>query len=120
MCRYVSKEVLREDLRHLDKADMFALGASLYELASDKRLPKGALCSHSGVEMPADVQPATGHISHCNVHASSGGIGKLDVNTGVDIAGPRRQGIPRSAGGQTVPASSLGALPEHAQGAGAP
>jgi hypothetical protein len=40
--RYVSKEVLREDLRHLDKADMFALGASLYELASDKRLPKGA------------------------------------------------------------------------------
>lgn len=45
MRRYVAKEVLRDDHRNLIKADMFALGASLYELATDKRLAKGALCN---------------------------------------------------------------------------
>jgi hypothetical protein len=44
MRRYVAKEVLRDDHRNLIKADMFALGASLYELATDKRLAKGAPC----------------------------------------------------------------------------
>ena len=45
MRRYVAKEVLRDDHRNLIKADMFALGASLYELATDKRLAKGAPCN---------------------------------------------------------------------------
>ena len=39
--RYVAREVLNDDLRHLDKADIFALGASLYELACNSRLPDG-------------------------------------------------------------------------------
>jgi hypothetical protein len=43
--RYVAKEVLRDDHRNLIKADMFALGASLYELATDKRLAKGMPCN---------------------------------------------------------------------------
>lgn len=45
MRRYVAKEVLRDDHRNLIKADMFALGASLYELATDKRLAKGKPCT---------------------------------------------------------------------------
>ena len=40
--RYVAREVLNDDLRHLDKADVFALGATLYELACNSRLPDGA------------------------------------------------------------------------------
>lgn len=37
----MAREVLNDDLRHLDKADIFALGASLYELACNSRLPEG-------------------------------------------------------------------------------
>lgn len=59
--RYVAKEVLQyEDTRNLDKADMFALGASLYELASDKRLSKGA---------PSAVAPGKAMVS-CRVRSS--------------------------------------------------
>ena len=41
-CRYVAREVLNDDRRSLAKADVFALGASLYELACNTRLPEGA------------------------------------------------------------------------------
>ena len=40
-CRYVAREVLNDDRRSLAKADVFALGASLYELACNTRLPEG-------------------------------------------------------------------------------
>lgn len=40
--RYLAHEILDGDTRQLDKGDMFALGASLYELASGCQLPKGA------------------------------------------------------------------------------
>jgi hypothetical protein len=39
--RYLSYEVLNNDHSNLDKADMFALGITLYELASRQRLPTG-------------------------------------------------------------------------------
>ena len=39
--RYVPLEVLNEDYSRLGKADMFALGASLYELATGSPLPTG-------------------------------------------------------------------------------
>lgn len=39
--RYVAREVVADDYRNLDKADMFSLGASMYELAKGEPLPTG-------------------------------------------------------------------------------
>ncbi|BDA40733.1 Wee1-like protein kinase [Coccomyxa sp. Obi] len=39
--RYIPLEVLNDDFGALDRADMFMLGASLYELATGTQLPKG-------------------------------------------------------------------------------
>ena len=36
--RYVPRELLNQDYRHLDRADMFALGAVAYELARGRAL----------------------------------------------------------------------------------
>jgi hypothetical protein len=44
-CRYIPQEVLNDDFRALDRADMFMLGASLYELATGTHLPSGRLPS---------------------------------------------------------------------------
>lgn len=42
MCgRYIPQEVLNDDFSALDKADMFMLGATLYELATGTHLPTG-------------------------------------------------------------------------------
>jgi len=38
--RYISKEVLKEDYNDLPKSDIFSLGASVYELARGKALPR--------------------------------------------------------------------------------
>ena len=40
-CRYLPPELLRGELGQLHKADMFALGASLLELATRTELPTG-------------------------------------------------------------------------------
>lgn len=40
-CRYLPPELLRGELGQLHKADMFALGASLLELATRTELPAG-------------------------------------------------------------------------------
>jgi hypothetical protein len=40
-CRYLPLELLNADFRWLDKADMFALGATLFELSSRSELPTG-------------------------------------------------------------------------------
>ncbi len=40
-CRYLPLELLNSVYRWLDKADMFALGATLFELASRNELPSG-------------------------------------------------------------------------------
>ena len=39
--RYIAQEVLNDDYGALEKADVFALGASLYELAMGNALPTG-------------------------------------------------------------------------------
>lgn len=39
--RYLPRELLNDDLSHLDKADMFSLGCTLYELATKCQLPSG-------------------------------------------------------------------------------
>ena len=52
--RYLSRELLNEDQRALDKGDMFALGMTLYQLATGFALPKhgdGAPCSPVGSSM---------------------------------------------------------------------
>ena len=51
--RYIPQEVLNDDFRALDRADMFMLGASLYELATGTHLPSGAPFS-SSPKGPAD------------------------------------------------------------------
>ncbi len=45
--RYLPHEVLNDDLSALDKADMFALGATLLELATNSPLPSGAGQGHA-------------------------------------------------------------------------
>ncbi len=44
--RYIPLEVLNDDFGALDRADMFMLGASLYELAIGIQLPTGTQLKH--------------------------------------------------------------------------
>lgn len=44
--RYLPRELLNDDLSHLDKADMFALGCTLYELGTNCQLPSGEDLKH--------------------------------------------------------------------------
>lgn len=39
--RYIPAEVLKGDVTDLQKSDMFMLGITLYELATNKELPTG-------------------------------------------------------------------------------
>ena len=41
VCRYIPAEVLKGDLTDLQKADVFMLGITLYELATNAELPTG-------------------------------------------------------------------------------
>lgn len=52
-CRYLPAEILHEDFKHLQKADIFSLGITLYEAAGGGPLPK------NGVEWH---QLRTGHV----------------------------------------------------------
>ena len=52
-CRYIPAEVLKGDVSDLQKADIFMLGITLYELATNLELPTGkhqqfiaSTCSH--------------------------------------------------------------------------
>ena len=56
MCRYIPQEILNDDFSALDKANVFMLGASLYELASGAQLPTGAWQRFP----PADLLPPSG------------------------------------------------------------
>lgn len=40
-CRYIPAEVLKGDVSDLQKADIFMLGITLYELATNLELPTG-------------------------------------------------------------------------------
>ena len=42
-CRYIPAEVLKGDVSDLQKADIFMLGITLYELATNLELPTGKL-----------------------------------------------------------------------------
>ncbi|CAK0734469.1 hypothetical protein CVIRNUC_000435 [Coccomyxa viridis] len=44
--RYIPQEILNDDFSALDKANVFMLGASLYELASGAQLPTGGSLYH--------------------------------------------------------------------------
>lgn len=44
--RYCPQELLNNNYHHLEKADVFALGATLYELASGSPLPSGGTTYH--------------------------------------------------------------------------
>jgi len=53
-CRYIPAEILKGDVSDLQKADIFMLGITLYELATNLELPTGkhqqittSKCSHS-------------------------------------------------------------------------
>ena len=46
-CRYIPQEILNDDFSALDKANIFMLGASLYELATGTQLPTGVPRKHA-------------------------------------------------------------------------
>ncbi|XP_039254868.2 wee1-like protein kinase 1-A [Styela clava] len=45
-CRYLANEVLQEEYSHLQKADVFALGVAVHELASGRTPPKNGSSWH--------------------------------------------------------------------------
>lgn len=61
-CRYIPQEVLNDDCTALDKADIFMLGASLYELASGTQLPTGTMLRVSAFK-PSLLLYSCGHPS---------------------------------------------------------
>mmetsp|Transcript_7513 Transcript_7513/g.14694 ORF Transcript_7513/g.14694 Transcript_7513/m.14694 type:complete len:700 (+) Transcript_7513:510-2609(+) len=61
--RYLSREMLQGNLQDLTKSDVFALGVSMYELASDRQLPTGgeeyqAMREGRFAPLPAAISPA--------------------------------------------------------------
>ena len=61
-CRYIPQEILNDDFSALDKANVFMLGASLYELATGTSLPTGVPSTHA---CPLQYLSPSGHRS-CN------------------------------------------------------
>ncbi len=61
-CRYIPQEILNDDFSALDKANVFMLGASLYELATGTQLPTGVLRKHTS--HTADTELAWLLVSH--------------------------------------------------------
>ncbi|XP_012539238.1 wee1-like protein kinase 2 isoform X2 [Monomorium pharaonis] len=58
-CRYLPTEILREDFTHLTKADIFALGLTVYEAGGGGPLPK------NGSEWHAIRQGKLADLPHC-------------------------------------------------------
>ncbi len=61
MDRYLAPELLKNQLDKLEKADMFALGATLYELASGCPLPSTGDRWHAIREGKLMMLPAVAH-----------------------------------------------------------
>jgi hypothetical protein len=59
-CRYMPKELLEDDFRHLPKADIFSLGMTVYEMASCETLPKNGERWH---ELRSDNVPVLSRYS---------------------------------------------------------
>lgn len=86
MCSYLPLELLNNDTRHLDKADIFALGATLYELATGcglpangrryKELREGRLAMMPGVSMTVTRLVAVRCVACC---ALRGGLVRMCV-----------------------------------------
>ena len=71
--RYIPQEVLKDNFSALDRADVFMLGASLYELALGTHLPSGlarAGMPHSPMPLAICQVPlhSRGHVSPLLVH----------------------------------------------------
>lgn len=55
--RYVAPELLQQESAASSAADMYSLGATIYEVATGMRIPRGEEARRSGVRTPQRALP---------------------------------------------------------------